>query len=257
MHTFFIADDELAIRNGLKCIIDWDALGFTCLGEAGNGEDALRGILGLKPDLVLLDIKMPKMSGLDVVHALRAQNYQGKIIILSGFSDFKYAQDAIKNGVNYYLTKPIDEDELTAAIEKISEQLVSDADKTDDLERLKTRARNVLLHDLVIGSASPGDIRIEDFSLNADIYQIVIYENFSVGRSNITYSFAELLKVTNQGAHFFEHFEEEHKDIILLKGLSALERFQSFLDHYENTPPKRIRRLIPCSSPTDVRYTIS
>lgn len=239
MHTFFIADDELAIRNGLKCIIDWNAMDFTCVGEAGNGEEALRGILSLKPDLVLLDIKMPKLSGLDVVHALRAQDFRGKVIILSGYSDFKYAQDAIKNGVNFYLTKPIDEDELTAAIEKIEEQLTLDADKTDDLERLKTKARNVLLHDLVTGSASPGDIRIEDFSLNADVYQIVTYENFSVERGDITYSFAELLKVTNQGSHFFEHFEEDHKDVILLKGSSALERFQSFLDHYENTPPQK------------------
>lgn len=239
MHTFFIADDEIAIRNGLKCIIDWNAMGFTCCGEAGTGEDALRGILGLKPDLVLLDIKMPKMSGLDVVHALRAQDFKGKVIILSGFSDFKYAQDAIKNGVNYYLTKPIDEDELILAIEKIKEQLASDADKTDTLERLKTQACNVLLHDLVTGCVSPDDLRIEAFSLNADIYQIVTYENFSVEHGDMTYNFAELLKVTNQGSHFFEHFEEDHKDVILLKGSFALERFQSFLDHYENTPPQK------------------
>lgn len=239
MHTFFIADDELAIRNGLKCIIDWNEMGFTCIGEAGNGEDALHGILGLKPDLVLLDIKMPKMSGLDVVHALRAQDFKGKIIILSGFSDFTYAQDAIRNGVNYYLTKPIDEDELTSAIENIREQLTMDADQTDALERLKTRARNVLLHDLVTGSASPDDIRIETFSMNADVYQIVTYENFSIERGNVTYSFAELLKVTNQDRHFFECFEEDQKNVVLLKGVSALKRFQDFIDHYENTPPQK------------------
>lgn len=239
MHTFFIADDELAIRNGLKCIIDWNEMGFTCVGEAGNGEDALQEILGLKPDLVLLDIKMPKMSGLDVVHALRAQDFKGKIIILSGFSDFTYAQDAIRNGVNFYLTKPIDEDELTSAIEKIREQLTMDADQTDALERLKTRARNVLLHDLVTGCASPDDIRIETFSMNADVYQIVTYENFSIERGNITYSFAELLKVTNQDSHFFEYFEEDQKNVVLLKGISALKRFQDFIDHYESTPPQK------------------
>ena len=96
MNTVFIADDELIIRQGIKCIIDWEQLGFEIIGEASNGEDALNFILNKQPDLVLMDIRMPKMLGLDVVEAARNKGFNGKVIILSGYTDFKYAQPPLK-----------------------------------------------------------------------------------------------------------------------------------------------------------------
>ena len=116
METLFIADDEKNIRDGLKCILEWETLGFALCGEAANGEEALSGILQKKPSLVLLDIRMPKLTGIDIVRIAREQGYTGRFIILSGYSDFSYAQAAIRYGVEYYLTKPIDEDELLEAI---------------------------------------------------------------------------------------------------------------------------------------------
>ena len=103
------------IREGIKCIIDWEELGFKVCGEAANGEEALKQIYELHPSLVLLDIKMPKLTGLEVVENAREHGYNGKFIILSGFSDFKFAQTAIRLGVENYITKPIDEDELSEA----------------------------------------------------------------------------------------------------------------------------------------------
>lgn len=88
MNTVFIADDELIIRQGIKCIIDWEQLGFEIIGEASNGEDALNFILSKKPDLVLMDIRMPKMLGLEVVENARKRGFNGKVIILSGYTDF-------------------------------------------------------------------------------------------------------------------------------------------------------------------------
>ena len=125
MNTVFIVDDESTIRQGLKCIIEWDKLGFEIIGEAANGKDALTFILQNNPDVVMLDIRIPKLSGLEVAEQARQKGYQGKIIILSGFSDFKYAQEAIRHGVEYYLTKPIDEDELTETIQTIGEKYES------------------------------------------------------------------------------------------------------------------------------------
>ncbi len=123
METVFIADDEQVIREGLKCIIDWKAFDFEVCGEASNGEDALAQIIKLAPSLVIIDIRMPKIHGMDVIKELRNQGFSGKIIIISGYSDFKFAQQAIRYGVDYYLTKPVDEDELADIISQISDSI--------------------------------------------------------------------------------------------------------------------------------------
>ena len=112
METVLIADDEVNIREGLKIIIDWNELGFEICGEAANGEEALSAILEKNPSLVLLDIRMPKMYGTDLIRIARERGYKGRFIILSGYSDFTDAQAAIRYGVDFYITKPIDEDEL-------------------------------------------------------------------------------------------------------------------------------------------------
>ena len=96
MNTVFIADDELIIRQGIKCIIDWEQLGFEIIGEASNGEDALNFILNKQPDLVLMYIRMPKMLGLDVVEAARNKGFNGKVIILSGYTDLSTHRPPLK-----------------------------------------------------------------------------------------------------------------------------------------------------------------
>lgn len=183
MYQVLIVDDESLIRDGLKCITDWEAAGFSICGEAANGEEALKLILADQPDLVLMDIRMPKMHGLEVVKTAREQDFKGKFIILSGYSDFKYAQEAIRYGVEFYLTKPIDEDELSDSLQNIKQALDSENRNQDNLEQLKRKARDVILHELITeteGTAeSLSKADIVDLELDADVYQVVIYENFS------------------------------------------------------------------------------
>lgn len=107
-----IVDDEQIVREGLRYIIDWNTLGFCICGEAANGEDALEMIRQYRPGLVLLDIRMSGMLGTELMEKARSEGFSGAFIILSGYSDFKYAQTALQFGASYYLTKPIDEDEL-------------------------------------------------------------------------------------------------------------------------------------------------
>ena len=239
METVFIADDEQAIREGLKCIVDWNALGFTICGDASNGEDALNQITALNPSLVIMDIRMPKMHGIDVIETLRKQNYNGKIIIISGYSDFKYAQSAIRYGVNYYLTKPVDEDELIPIIKQVHEELISEHQTNRVLMHYKEKAKKEILDELITGTADISLINTEEMNLNADIYQVVIYEQYMRNLSTMPYQFSELLRVTNNGSFTFEHFEKNGKDVIILKGTYALDKFQRFLDHYQNTPPQK------------------
>lgn len=123
-----IADDEANIRNGLKCILDWEKCGYKICGEASNGKDAVSQINDLRPDLVILDIKMPGLTGIEVMSQIKefheANNLEmPSIIILSGYSDFEYAQKSINSGAKAYLLKPVDEDELQEKVIAIAEEI--------------------------------------------------------------------------------------------------------------------------------------
>lgn len=239
MFKLFIADDEKEIREGLKYILDWPSLGFDICGEAANGEDALSGILNLQPDLVLLDIRMPKLMGIEVAREARSAGFAGHFVVLSGYSDFSYAQRLISYNVDSYLTKPIDEDELLETIELVIRRLEKERVSSHSMENYKKAAKNVLLAHIIKGTGEiGGGISIKDLNLNTDVYQVVLYENFSKEVAGITYSFAELLKISNKENQTFDYIIDENEEIILLKGKYALERFQRFLEHYENIPQK-------------------
>jgi two-component system, response regulator YesN len=234
----FIADDESIIREGLKCIINWEELGFQICGEASNGADALTSILDLKPDLVLLDICMPKLQGTELVKLAREENYKGHFIILSGYSDFKYAQTAIRYGVNFYLTKPIDEDELTNAVLTVKNTIEKEHSHRNNVTHLKEKAKYTILRDILLNQSDFKTINLNEINLSASDYQVIIFENYSMDTFNQPYHFADLLKVTNQKNNTFEHIKIHDKDIILLKGSFALERFQNILQHYNDIPQK-------------------
>lgn len=240
METLFIADDESSIREGLKYIIDWESLGFRLCGEASNGEDALTQILALHPSLVMLDVKMPKMRGTEVIRLARESGYQGKCIILSGYSDFKYAQEAITSGVSFYLTKPIDEDELCRTVMKIKDMLSKERQRSSHLTAYKNKAKSVVLRELMTNTLTTS-LSQEDclhFRLDSDSYQVVICEDFHKQASAAPYTFAELLKVTNKDNNIFEHLEIDGKDIVLLKGSLGLNRLTDFLERYDDRTPQ-------------------
>ena len=231
METVFIADDEQIIREGLKHIIDWAKLGFAICGEAKSGEEALEGILKLNPHLVLMDIRMPKLLGTDIIRLAREQGFAGRFIIISGYSDFTYAQTAIRHGVEFYLTKPIDEEELREAVTRIRELIYKERESSTHIDLYREKAKNVILRELITGMSAPENkFALPD--IYADSYQVVIYENY-YGLSQPPYSFADLLNVANHGNHMFEHLAIDSKEIVLLKGSFALRKFGEFLSHYE------------------------
>ncbi len=241
MYKILIVDDEEYIRNGLRCIMDWETEGFQVCGDAANGEAALSLIRQLRPELVLMDIRMPKITGLEVVKRCYEQGLPCKFIIISGFSDFKYAQTAIRYGVENYLTKPLDEDELLQAVRRTKASLDGQFRNMNHLEHIRQKAKDAILHDIVLGLEDLptllSDNDIEPLELSANVYQIVIYESFSQAKDSPFYSFADLLQVSNHGQHTFNDFEENQKKVILLKGDYALRRFQDFLMHYQGSNP--------------------
>ena len=139
---------------------------------------------------------MPKMMGTEVIRRARAAGYTGKCIILSGYSDFTYAQEAIENGVSFYITKPLDEDELSAAVQKIREELSARKAQSTHLNSLKEKAAEMILKDLVNGSAaSLSEEELELLLLKEDSYQIAISESFRRDQES-PYGLSDLLKVS-------------------------------------------------------------
>jgi two-component system, response regulator YesN len=126
MLKVLIIDDEPLIRKGLKTIIQWNDYGFIVCGEAVNGEDGLKKTVELKPDLIIVDMKMPGMNGLDMIRHLRNSDIICKVIILSGYSDFDYAQKALEYGVECYLLKPIDRVKLIEKVKQIYDSIIKD-----------------------------------------------------------------------------------------------------------------------------------
>ncbi len=135
MIKVMIADDEPYIRQGLKILINWEQYGFTVCGEAANGEEALELMKNMEFDLVITDIKMPKMNGIELIENTWKQlSKQLRFIILSGFYEFEYAKKAIKYGVVDYVLKPVQKDELIRALENYKEQYFKQVEDRKKLE---------------------------------------------------------------------------------------------------------------------------
>lgn len=234
MYKLFIADDEAIIREGIKCLLDWEVIGYQIIGEASNGKQAYQSILKLNPDLVLLDIRMPGMTGLDVISMLREKDFQGRIIILSGYSDFSYAQKAIQYGVLYYLTKPIDKNNLLNIVTSIKSQLDSEQIALDTSANYKEKAYHSIIEEIIKGNSDFSKININELHLNYESFQVVIYEKYSYKENVPSYRFSDLLRVTNQNNNSFDSITNGSHEIILLKGDFALKKFNDFLFQYEN-----------------------
>lgn len=118
-----VIEDEIRSREGLIKLIKKLNPSYQIIGEAENGLDGLQLIKSQRPDLIITDIKMPVMDGLSMLAAMREINIDSKIIIISAFADFSYAQQAITFGVSEYLLKPISVGNLSASLEKFAREL--------------------------------------------------------------------------------------------------------------------------------------
>lgn len=116
MYKVFLVEDEIVLREGIKNNIRWEEEGFEIVGDESDGELAYPMILRERPDILITDIRMPFMDGLELSKLLKKELPQLKIIIISGHSDFGYAQQAIDIGITEYLLKPVTSNKLLAAV---------------------------------------------------------------------------------------------------------------------------------------------
>lgn len=128
MLKLLIAEDEDIIRKGLAYTIDWMSLGYVVAGEAANGEEGVEKILEMKPDVVLADIMMPKLNGIDMIRKAR-QSHQFQSVLLTSYAEFEYAKQAIELKTFDYLMKPVAVDELMKVMSKLREEILCEREK--------------------------------------------------------------------------------------------------------------------------------
>lgn len=123
MFKIIVCDDEPTLRNGLKKLIERSGLSVSVSALASNGTEALELIQSIRPSIVLMDINMPGISGLEVIEQVRLLSIPVKFIIISGHDEFQYAQKACRLEVSDYLLKPINKEELLSLLKKMIEKL--------------------------------------------------------------------------------------------------------------------------------------
>src|SRR5512136_2255475 len=119
LHKVFLVEDEIVAREGIRDNVDWRLNGFEFCGEAPDGEIALPLLETAEPDVLITDIKMPFMDGLQLCKIVRERMPWVKIVILSGHDEFEYAQEGIRLGVTEYLLKPVTVQDLNNVLHKI------------------------------------------------------------------------------------------------------------------------------------------
>ena len=136
MYKVFIVDDERVIAKGLEKLVDWNGLGCYTLSFTSSVE-AYESAMRERPDILITDIKMPYMDGLELISKLKAADVKFAAIIISGFSEFEYARKGIELGVNAYIFKPVEQEELKSAVAQAIVQFEKQDSILKELEKLK------------------------------------------------------------------------------------------------------------------------
>jgi Response regulator containing CheY-like receiver domain and AraC-type DNA-binding domain len=226
MIKVFLVEDEIVIREGIHRMIPWTEYGFEFAGEAGDGEIALPLIRAIKPDVLITDIKMPFMDGIALSKLIKKELPDMKIIIISGFDDFKYAQQAISLGVERYLLKPITKNNFIEVLEEIrikfemeNQQKIYIEKFQNEIQEYEQYSRRDFFEMLVAGHVDLQKTYEMAEKLQIDIlaqcYNIVLFSINNLEKGHIisdTYS-EDTAKVQNSIEHVFHN----HMEFVLFR----------------------------------------
>ncbi|MEW9502203.1 response regulator [Jeotgalibacillus marinus] len=165
MYKVLLVDDEPLIIEGMKALIPWEDYGLEIAGEAYDGSHALQLLQENTFDIMITDIKMPKMTGLELIFHCKELNKDTKYIVLSGFQEFEYIKKGLKLGIENYLLKPVNEEELINTIENVIEK------KKKDTREDRNRASYVL-RDNMVWRLLNHEIDEKEWRQRADLYHL-------------------------------------------------------------------------------------
>lgn len=191
MFKVMIIDDEPIIRKGLRNIIDWKQFSCEICAEAADGVEGAELIKSLRPDIVFTDIKMPEVDGLSMIKEIKDSVNDCKIIILTGYRDFDYAQEAIKLGAFDFMLKPSKIEELVDVVKRAIKELKFQRDRAEEIKKLKELynqnlpiLRERLLFDVLSGINTNEELikaKMSLFGLEVSDFTLLVVENDSDG----------------------------------------------------------------------------
>lgn len=150
MKNVIIADDEVHVRSLLKHLVHWDEYGLNLAGEFDNAEDIIEFMQHEKVDIVVTDIMMPGLNGIEMIKEIKKQQIQCRFVLISGYRDFEFAQAAVKLGVSDYILKPINEDEVNAVLKSLAEEKSEGGEEEFRRKAIRQKFREVLAGDTAV-----------------------------------------------------------------------------------------------------------
>lgn len=262
MYTVVVADDEEELRRALIRKVDWESIGFSVIGEAENGVEALELVEKHEPDLLLTDIRMPFLSGIELARQVREIRPATQIAFLSGFDDFSYAQQAIQYNIVSYMLKPISAAELTEELikirKKIDEKFQRFASPADGIE--KGEIISFLVPLLLDGYLGPLDealeVRLVSEAINCGLignrenavsYAVMITSIIDTNRENQT-SRATVYAVEQILEKYVKHvsFYMQGRVVTFLQASPA--RFDKYLHIIVEEIAQSVRRIMNCEA---------
>ncbi|MGS2776144.1 response regulator [Robertmurraya sp. GLU-23] len=189
MYKLLIVDDEKIVIEGLKLVVNWQEHQIEIVGSASDGEEALKEIMNKKPDIVLVDIRMPKLNGLDLIQETKALNLDTVFIILSGYSKFDYAKRAIQLEAIDFLVKPIEVEEIVHSIKKAIlklEKIKNEKQATERMNEYQMALEEKRVLDFLVGQrfiAPEKDQKLQRFSfLNIGLKGFIWEDSNATGK---------------------------------------------------------------------------
>ena len=235
MIKIFLVEDEIAIRKGIKNSIDWEKEGYEFVGEAGDGELAYPMILKTKPDILITDIKMPFMDGLQLSKLVRKELPATKILILSGYDEFEYAKEAIKLQVAEYLLKPISSAKLLDVLAQVKEVIRQEQEEKElikkykeDMKENRELEKERFLNQIITQNLSLAQILETGESLGMDLsaplYNVLLLKITENGGKQETYAEIESALDTLSGVFSFRRGVDEWLFLLTADDAEKMER---------------------------------
>ena len=240
MLKVFLVEDEMIIRKGIKESIPWEREGFEFAGEAGDGELAYPMIRRIEPDILITDIRMPFMDGLELSRLVRKEFPKMKIIFLSGYDDFDYAKQAIQIGATDYLLKPISSAQLLEVIHQVAKKIRHEREQEILLNQYRNEMkenldieRQKILSSILSGKMTMGEILEEGEKLEMDFtasyLNVLIFKGFSTAEhvredsQSLAIAADEIKMVMEEEPGILVFDRDENSWVFIIKGESQKE----------------------------------